>query len=89
MTPSDIVSWCQSYIGELLGMPAASIDPDGAIADLGLDSAAAVSMVLELETKLGRELDPALLFEHGTLRAVGAVLGAPEQVPLPVAASNG
>jgi acyl carrier protein len=74
MNPHEIVSWCQNYIAELLGVAANKIDPDAEIADFGLDSAAAVAMVLDLETKLGQELDPAILFEHGTLRKLAAAI---------------
>lgn len=76
MTPTDIISWCQNYIADLLDISTSRIDPDAEIADFGLDSAAAVAMVLDLETKLGRELDPAILFEHGTLRKLAEAIPA-------------
>jgi acyl carrier protein len=75
----DVVSWCQNYIAELLDVSSSRIDPDAQIDDFGLDSAAAVAMVLDLETKLGQELDPAILFEHGTLRKLA--LAIPAAVP--------
>jgi acyl carrier protein len=70
MTTDQIIAWCQDYISKLLDMPADKIGPDTEIDDFGFDSAAAVSMVLDLETLVGRELDPAILFEHRTLRAL-------------------
>jgi len=76
MTPPDIVSWCQKYIADLLDISPSQVDPDAEIADFGLDSAAAVAMVLDLETKLGQELDPAILFEHGTLRKLSEAIPA-------------
>jgi acyl carrier protein len=77
MTQSEIISWCQSYIANLLDMSPSQIDPNSNISDLGFDSAAAVSMVLDLEAKLGRELDPAILFEYPTLRALSDALNRP------------
>lgn len=76
MSPNDIISWCQDYISNLLDTPVDRIGSDTEIEDFGFDSAAAVAMVLDLETKVGRELDPAILFEHRTLRALAnAVAG--------------
>lgn len=75
MKPTDIISWCQDYIAELLDIPPNQVDPDRDINDLGLDSAVAVSIVLDLETKLNRDLEPGILFEHGTLRKLAAALG--------------
>jgi acyl carrier protein len=82
MTQSEIVSWCQSYVADVLAMTAQQIDPDANVSDLGFDSSAAVSMVLDLELKLERELDPAILFEYPTLRALGDALGR-ENAPQP------
>jgi acyl carrier protein len=77
MTPNDIVAWCRTYIGGLLDIPPANIDPDARIEDFGLDSSAAVAMVLDLETQVGRELDPVILFEHQTLRSLANAVASP------------
>lgn len=74
MTPPDIISWCQDYIAELLDIPSNQVDPDRDINDFGLDSAVAVSMALDLESKLDRDLEPGILFEHGTLRKLAHAL---------------
>lgn len=70
MTADDIITWCRAYISDLLGVPLDSVDPDAPVDDFGFDSSGAVALVLDLETKLGRELDPSILFEHQTLRAL-------------------
>lgn len=80
MTASEIIAWCQTYMANLLDVSPNQIGPDADISDLGLDSAAAVSMILDLEAKLGRELDPAILFEYPTLRALADVLAQPTPV---------
>lgn len=74
MTADELVSWCQKYVGELLGMAPARVNPDAELADFGLDSAAAVSMVLDLEVVLDRELEPSILFQHRDLRGLAAAL---------------
>ena len=77
MNPDEIIAWCRTYIANLLDVPAATIDPDAPVDDFGFDSSAAVALVLDLETKLGRELDPSILFEHQTLRALANAVAAP------------
>jgi len=77
MTPDDIIAWCRAYISDLLDVPVASVDPDAPVEDFGFDSSAAVALVLDLETKLGRELDPSILFEHQTLRALANAVVTP------------
>lgn len=78
MTPDDIVAWCRTYISDLLGIPLASVDPDAPVEDFGFDSSSAVALVLDLETKLGRELDPSILFEHRTLRSLADAVVVPQ-----------
>jgi acyl carrier protein len=80
--PADIIVWCQAYISDLLAIPADQIGADTEMADFGLDSSAAVAMVLDLEAKLGVELDPALLFEYPTLRAFAGAVGRSEETVL-------
>jgi len=77
MTADDIIAWCRAYIADLLGIPPSSVDPDAPVEDFGFDSSAAVALVLDLETKIGRELDPSILFEHQTLRALANAVVAP------------
>jgi len=76
MTSDEIITWCRTYIANLLDVPATTIDPDAPVDDFGFDSSAAVALVLDLETKLGRELDPSILFEHQTLRALANAVAA-------------
>lgn len=77
MTPDEIIAWCRTYIATLLDVHVATIDPDSPVDDFGFDSSAAVALVLDLETKIGRELDPSILFEHQTLRALANAVAAP------------
>ena len=73
-TPGEIATWCRDYIGNALGVPADSIDPDQEFDALGLDSAVITSMLIELEEWLGLDIPPSIFFSQSTLSAMGAAL---------------
>jgi acyl carrier protein len=66
-TKANIQGWCQTYIANLLDVPADKVDADTEFDRFGLDSAMAVAMCLDLEEELGIEIPPALLFEYTTI----------------------
>lgn len=67
---TGITKWCQQYISKLLDTDANSIDPLADFDRLGLDSALAVSLLIEIEEHYGVELPPEELFENPTIDAV-------------------
>ncbi|MET7770502.1 acyl carrier protein [Nocardia sp. NPDC005366] len=71
-----IVRWCQEYLGNLLEIPAAAVDPAVDFDRLGIDSALAVSLLIEVEERYGVDLAPEDLFENPNLDAVAAYLHA-------------
>ncbi|MDT3439529.1 MULTISPECIES: acyl carrier protein [unclassified Pseudofrankia] len=87
MTPSqaEIVQWCRAYLADLLEVSVESIDPDADFDRLGVDSALAVSLLIEVEERYGVDLPPEALFENPNLSAVAAYLYAhsPRQVAQP------
>lgn len=66
----SIVEWCQQYVATLLNVPATEVDPDADFDRLGLDSALAVSLLVEIEEKYDIDLPPEELFENPNLNAV-------------------
>lgn len=72
----EIAQWCQAYVGELLAVPADQIDLDASFDRLGLDSALAVSLLVEVEQRYGVELPTDAFFEHPNLGAVADHLSA-------------
>ncbi|WP_235608585.1 acyl carrier protein, partial [Frankia casuarinae] len=66
MEPSreEIVTWCQEYVAGLLEIPAEEVDPDADFDRLGIDSALAVSLLIEVEERYGVDLPPEALFEN-------------------------
>ncbi|GAA2805474.1 acyl carrier protein [Saccharopolyspora taberi] len=74
-----IVQWCRNYVAQLLDVPASEIDPEADFDRLGLDSALAVSLLIEIEQEYGIDLPPEELFENPTINAVAAYLQAHTQ----------
>ncbi|GAB4588908.1 acyl carrier protein [Nocardia sp. IFM 10818] len=65
-----IVVWCQEYLAGLLEVPATDIDPTADFDRLGIDSAVAVALLMEVEERYGVDLSPEELYKHPTLAAV-------------------
>jgi acyl carrier protein len=70
LSRDDVVGWCQEYVGNILGVPGASVNPDATFDRLGIDSALAVSLLIDVEGRYGVEVPPEALFENPTLGAV-------------------
>ena len=69
-TPEAIRRWLVSYLVDELGVAREEIDTAAPFDDLGLDSAAAVTLTGDLEDRLGRALSPELAYEHPTIDAL-------------------
>ncbi|WP_181782870.1 acyl carrier protein [Pseudonocardia pini] len=65
-----LVAWCRGYLAELLDVPVPEIDPAADFDHLGVDSALAVSLLIEVEERYGVDIDPEALFENPTITAV-------------------
>ncbi|MFF7388036.1 beta-ketoacyl synthase N-terminal-like domain-containing protein [Streptomyces scabiei] len=62
--------------------------PDTVLGDVGVDSLLMAELVRELETELGRPVDPSLLQEHPTLAGLASALGAPTAFRAPAPAGR-
>jgi acyl carrier protein len=69
-----IAEWCRGYVANLLEVPAESIDPGSSFDRLGVDSAIAVSLLIEVEERYGCELPAEALFDNPNLNAVAEYL---------------
>jgi acyl carrier protein len=70
-----IESWMTEYLADRLRANPSSLDPDASFERLGLDSAAAVEMLGDLETWLGvGDLDPTLPYDYPSLSTLSAHL---------------
>ena len=73
-TREEIIDWARAYVADLLERPVADIDPDADFDRLGIDSALAASLLIEIEDRYGVDLPPEALFANPTLRAVASYL---------------
>ncbi len=73
-TESEIRDWCIAYLAKSLKLSAERIDPQAKFARLGMDSAASVFLVADLEDWLGLDLSVELIFEHQTPAALARYL---------------
>lgn len=69
-----IVTWCQEYLGGLLEIAPDTIDPHADFDRLGIDSAVAVALLIEVEDRYGVDIAPEDLFDNPTLDAVATHL---------------
>ncbi len=74
VTMSYLQEWCIDHLSRVLEVPRSKVDPSSEFSNLGLDSVTAVTMVLELETVLGIQLDPEMLFDYPTITSLAEQL---------------
>jgi acyl carrier protein len=63
---SEILDWCVAYLASTFKMPREHIRPHAKFASLGMDSAASVFFIVELEEWLGIELPTEIVFTFQT-----------------------
>ncbi|MFI7664711.1 acyl carrier protein [Nocardia sp. NPDC049526] len=69
-----IVLWCREYLGNLLEIPAEAVDPAADFDRMGVDSALAVALLIEVEARYGVDLAPEDLFENPNINAIAGYL---------------
>ncbi|MFD9858986.1 aminotransferase class I/II-fold pyridoxal phosphate-dependent enzyme [Streptomyces alboflavus] len=74
--PDSVEAWLTARVAERLGLAMTAVDPATPLASLGLDSKQAVAVLAELSARTGREIPASVVFDHPTIRAIAAHLGA-------------
>lgn len=69
-----IKNWIINYMAELLEMDRESIDPDTDLDRYGLDSSSMVILSGDLQTWLGRDIEPTILYDYMTINALSNYL---------------
>lgn len=88
MDAGNIESWICAYLQKILGLTADQVDPLTGFDELGLDSAAAIGLVGELEEWVELELDPTLAYDFPNARALAGTVAAMLAEKVPVAAQS-
>jgi len=73
-TQAEFENWLVSSLSERLKVKPSEIDVLRPFASYGLDSAAAVSLSGELQTKLGRHLPPTLAWDYPNIKSLARYL---------------
>jgi acyl carrier protein len=74
MTAAELETWIVGRLSQRLKRPAHEIDPVCRLQEYGLDSLEALSLTGEMEHLLGRPVDPTVLWDHPSIRAVATFL---------------
>ncbi|MFG2475074.1 SDR family NAD(P)-dependent oxidoreductase [Streptomyces fagopyri] len=88
-TSEDVRAWLTSAVAEAAGLAPSAVAAKRPIAEFGLGSRQLVTLAADLSERLGRPLEPSLVFNHPTIEAITAtVLGegpavAADLVPTP------
>jgi acyl carrier protein len=64
----EIRDWLVAHLARLVKCPPGKIDVTTSFDRLGLDSATAVGVTLDLEDWLGRPVEPAIFYDYPTIR---------------------
>jgi 8-amino-7-oxononanoate synthase len=82
--PTDaITAFVIDWVREELQVDPARLDPRTKLRDLGLDSLAATRMMVALEGRFGRRIDPAQLWEQPDIGSLGRHLATLDVRPTP------
>jgi acyl carrier protein len=62
-----ILRWLTAHLASYLEVPATAIDPMVPLAEMGVDSVHAVSLVGDVEAHFDIDVDPTMIFDYPTL----------------------
>ncbi|MER5339184.1 SDR family NAD(P)-dependent oxidoreductase [Streptomyces mirabilis] len=74
VTSEDVRAWLTSAVAEAAGLDPLAVDPERPIAEFGLGSRQLVTLAAELSGRIGRAVEPSLVFDHPTIAALAAAV---------------
>ena len=63
----SIMRWLTGQLASYLEVPASAIEPHVPLAEIGVDSVHAVSLVGDVEAHFDIDVDPTMIFDYPTL----------------------
>ncbi|MBB1253130.1 acyl carrier protein [Streptomyces alkaliterrae] len=72
----EVVDWLIERVAEYREIPAADVDPDVPLAELGLDSVYVLSLCGDVEDHYGLVVEPTVAWDHPTVDALAKHLHA-------------
>ncbi|WP_328483768.1 SDR family NAD(P)-dependent oxidoreductase [Streptomyces sp. NBC_00377] len=73
-TAEDVRAWLTAAVARTAGLDPLSVDPHRPIAEFGLGSRQLVTLGSDLAERIGRTLEPSLVFNHPTIAAIADAL---------------
>jgi acyl carrier protein len=73
-TLEEITTWLIASVAKKSEVEITEVDPTEDIRDLGLSSMQLVELTNELEDWTGQYVDPSIIFEHSTIKALAEAL---------------
>jgi acyl carrier protein len=67
--------WLTTQLGSYLDKPPTAIDPRVPLAEMGVDSVHAISLVGDIEVRFDIDVDPTLIFDYPTLSDIAEYIG--------------
>ncbi|MEV4235618.1 MULTISPECIES: acyl carrier protein [unclassified Nocardia] len=74
--PTTIQGWLVQRVADYTERAPHQVDPAVPLAELGLDSASAVTLCGEIEDRWSLDVDPTLVFDYPTIADIAAHLAA-------------
>lgn len=71
-TVAQIIEWLRTWIADLQNRPIAAINPTATFDELGIDSASAIALLIDLEAHLGCSLASQLVIDFPTCTALAS-----------------
>ena len=65
-----IQRWLVTRLGSYLALPETAIDPRVPLAEMGVDSVHALSLVGDVEAHFDIDVDPTMIFDYPTLSGI-------------------
>ena len=72
----EIARWLRAQLARQMKLSEAAIEPTRPMAYYGLDSMAGLTLVVELESYLGRAIEETVLWDHPTIESLSRYLAS-------------